>query len=288
MARPLRIEYAGAVYHLSSKAEAGAVVFSDDEDRRALLGVIAQAMQRFDAQVLAYHLGSHHYELVLYTRQANLSRLMRHLNGVYTQGFNRRHGGHGHLFQGRFKAVLVDREKRLLDVCRYVELAAVREGLAKSSLAWPWSSHAAHCGNEPAPDWLDVDGLLGFVQGRPIAGAAERKRAAQRYEKLVASEPGLDIWPHLRHQVFLGDAEFAAAQRQLLQTQGRQSTRAASALRARGWRDWLRDCGSREEALYRAHTDGGLSMTGLAQELALSVSRVSRLIAAYERAQRSH
>lgn len=278
MARPQRIEYPGAVYHLSAKAEGQAVVFHDDDDRRALLAVIAQAMQRFDAQVLAYHLGAAHYELVLYTRQANLSRLMRHVNGVYTQGHNRRHGSQGHLFQGRFKAVLVDRERLLLDVCRYVELGALRDGLARLVERWPWSSYAAHVGAQEAPAWLEVDGLLGFVLGRPLQGAADRRRAAQRYEKLLQSEPGLNIWQHLRQQVFLGDASFATAQRAMLAPRARPSQ-----ARPRSWQDWLKDSRSREEALYRAHTEGGLSMTGLAHELQLSVSRVSRLIAGHER-----
>ncbi len=116
----MRIELAGAVYHVSARSEAGEPVFTDDADRASLLAVLGQAMQRFDAQVLAYCLMPDHYHLVLFTRQANLSRLMRHLNGVYTQGYNRRHGTSGHLFQGRFKAVLVDRDALLLDACRYV------------------------------------------------------------------------------------------------------------------------------------------------------------------------
>ncbi len=286
MARPLRIEFAGAVYHLSSKAEAGAVVFHDDADRRALLAVIAQAMERFDAQVLAYCLEPDSYELLLFTRQANLSRLMRHINGVYTQSCNRRHGTVGHLFQGRFKAVLVDREHLLLDACRYVELGGVRRGLVSAPAQWPWSSYAAHVGLTEAPDWLDVQGLHTYVMGRPLQGAADRRKAAQRYEKLVAEAGALDLWQHLRQQIYLGDAAFVARLKaQLNGASGgmRKPVKGASALKARPWRDWLREAASREEALYRAHTEGGLSMTGLAKELGLSVSRVSRLIAVHER-----
>ncbi|MBB2485128.1 transposase [Mitsuaria sp. WAJ17] len=294
MARPLRIEFAGAVYHLSSKAEAGAVVFHDDADRRALLAVIAQAMERFDAQVLAYCLEPDSYELLLFTRQANLSRLMRHINGVYTQGSNRRHGTVGHLFQGRFKAVLVDRQKLLLDACRYVELGGVRRGLAASPAQWPWSSYAAHAGLVEAPEWLDVQGLHAYVMGRPLQGAADRRKAAQRYEKLVAEASGLDLWQHLRQQIYLGDAGFVEGLKGQLKggagtarKAGRSGASGAS-LKARPWRDWLHEAGSREEALYRAHTEGGLSMTGLAKELGLSVSRVSRLIAGHERQRHQH
>ncbi|WP_269630289.1 transposase [Pelomonas sp. BJYL3] len=291
MARPLRIEFAGAVYHLSSKAEAGAVVFHDDADRRALLAVIAQAMERFDAQVLAYCLEPDSYELLLFTRQANLSRLMRHINGVYTQGSNRRHGTVGHLFQGRFKAVLVDREQLLLDACRYVELGGVRRGVAASPAQWPWSSYAAHIGQVEAPEWLDVQGLHAYVMGRPLQGAADRRKAAQRYEKLVAEASGLDLWKHLRQQIYLGDAAFVDRLKGQLKGVGataRKSARGGVSLKSRPWRDWLHEAGSREEALYRAHTEGGLSMTGLAKELGLSVSRVSRLIAGHERQRHQH
>jgi putative transposase len=91
MARPLRIEFPGAVYHVTSRGDRREPIFVDDEDRQALLGVVAQALSRFDAEALSYCLMGNHYHFVLHTRQANLSLLMRHINGVYTQSFNRRH-----------------------------------------------------------------------------------------------------------------------------------------------------------------------------------------------------
>lgn len=114
MARPLRVEFPGAVYHVTSRGDRREAIYRDDADRTTQLEIIGQAMDRFDAQVLAYCLMGNHYHLVLHTRQANLSRLMRHVNGVYTQAYNRRHGLVGHLFQGRFKAILVDRDAYLL------------------------------------------------------------------------------------------------------------------------------------------------------------------------------
>lgn len=274
MARPLRIEFPGAVYHVATRGDAS--VFADDEDRQGMLALIQQAAERFDAQVLAYGLGREHYELLLFTRQANLSRLMRHLNGVYTQAHNRRHGQIGHVFQGRFKAVLVDREHLLLDACRYVDLIGRRSGLAPSPAAWRWSSLQAHAGLVPAPSWLEVEGLWTNVLGRMPQNAADRRKAQQRYQAIVESEPDLDIWGQLRQQIFLGDAAF-------VQRTVRQSERPARSPRPRRWGDWLKSSGSREEALYRAHTEGGQSMTELARELGLSVSRVSRLIAGHER-----
>jgi len=285
MARPPRIEFPGAVYHVSSHCLPGVRAFADDDDRAAFVQLLAQTMQRFDAQVLAYCLARQDFQLLLFTRQANLSRLMRHLNGVYTQHHNRRHGSGGALFQGRFKAILVDREALLLDVCRHVELTPQRE-LGVAQLAdWPWSSYRAHAGLDEAPAWLDVEGLHGFVLGRPARGAADQRRAGERYAKLLASEPDLDLWTgRLRQQIFLGDAAFVA--RTLAAAGATRTGTARPAKRGRkasgSWNDWLQDSSSREQALYRAHTEGGLSMTVLAATLGLSVSRISRLIAGYE------
>ncbi|MEH0167984.1 transposase [Roseateles microcysteis] len=283
MARPTRIEFAGAVYHVCSRSEAGEAVFVDDIDRQALLTVLGQAMQRFDAQVLAFCLMPDQFNLLLFTRQANLSRLMRHINGVYTQGYNRRHGTSGHLFQGRFKAVLVDREALLLDACRYVELNPQRVGLVRSAADWPWSSCRAHLGLAEPPAWLDVDGLHSHLLERPALSSADHRRAAERYARLLAADPNLDLWQgHLRQQIFLGDAKFAERM-QAMTRQRRRGAELPRSGRQRSFAQWLGDCGSREQALYRAHTEGGISMTALAGELGLSVSRISRLIKGVER-----
>ncbi len=281
MARPARLEIAGAVYLISAHCprESRRLAFADEADRAEMLVLLAQALHRFDAQALAYALLPHHYDLLLFTRRANLSALMRHVNGVYTLHRQRRDGFSGSLFQGRFHAVLVDRERYLLDACRYVDLGPVREGVARGGAAgWAGSSFRALAGLEPAPAWLDVDGLHRFLLGKPAVTAADHRRAGDLYARQVASEPKLDLWPgRLREQIFLGDADFA------------QRMRAAAATPRRaarvGWPEWLRRAdGLREQALWLAHTEGGVAMTALAGELGLSVSRVSRLISAAERA----
>jgi len=286
MARPPRIEFPGAVYHVSSRCEPGTLAFADDQDRAALIELMAQSMQRFDAQLLAYSLLGDQYEILVFTRRANLSRLMRHLGGVYTQHHNRRHGSQGALFQGRFKAVLVDRERHLLDACRYVDLAAGRLGLSKSPAQWPWSSSPAHTGLVATPAWLESDGLWRYVLGRELQGAVDRRRAMARYAQLLAEEPGFDLWAgRLRQQIFLGDEAFArAALAQAAQAQrAAKPARAGKAQRAPSMQSWLLESESREQALYRAHTEGGLAMSAMARALDLSVSRVSRIVAAYER-----
>ncbi|HEV6967550.1 transposase [Roseateles sp.] len=280
MARPARLEIAGAVYLIGAHCpfDSRRLAFADEADRAEMRAVLAQALHRFDAQALAYALLPDHYHLLLFTRRANLSQLMRHVNGVYTQHQQQRRAFSGPLFQGRFRAVLVDRERHLLDACRYIDLNPVRLGLVRSAADWPGSSFRALAGLEAAPEWLDVDGLHGHLLGRPPQTAAQRRQAGERYARLVAAEPGLQLWPgRLREQIFLGDADFA---RRMRATAG-----APRRVARTGWAEWLKRAGGiREQALWLAHTQGGVAMTALAAQLGLSVSRVSRLIAAAERA----
>jgi putative transposase len=285
MARPPRIEFPGAVYHVSAWSDAGHLVFEKDADRAAFLALLAQAMLRFDAQVLAYCLLPDHYHLLLYTRQGNLSRLMRHLGGVYTQYHHRLSRSDGPLFHGRFKAILVDREAHLLDVCRYVELNPLRLGLAAAPELWPWSSFREHAGLDVAPLWLDAVGLWSYVIGREARSAADQRRAAERYAKWVAKEPGFQLWPgRLRQQIFLGDEAFVQAMLARAKAAAPLGHQRPSKAAKPGF-DWpacLRTSASREQALYRAHTEAGQTMGSLAVHLGLSVSRVSRLIAGHE------
>jgi putative transposase len=280
MARPLRIEFPGAVYHVTSRGDRREPIYADDDDRHQHLAVIEQAMSRFDAQVLAYCLMGNHYHLVLHTRQANLSRLMRHVNGVYTQGFNRRHGLAGHLFQGRFKAVLVDRNAYLLALCRYVERNPVAAGLVASAAEWPWSSCRAHVGHAVTPTWLDSDGLHGYLLGREVSSAADRQRASARYAALVEEAAGASIWATgLRQQVFLGDEAFVARMQAMAEparTRSKEVPRAQRAL-PRSLRDCLGQMPDRALGMRAAYM-GGMTMTEIASQLGLSVSRVSRLI----------
>ncbi len=150
-----------------------------------------------------------YYHLVLHTRQANLSLLLRHLNGVYTLSYNRRHGKVGHLFQGRFNAILVDRDAYLIQLCPYVELNPVRAAMVDTLEAWPWSSYAAHTGRAPVPPWLHTVGLHGYLLERPAVTAADHRQAARRYAQVVANAQGLELWEDgLRQQIHLGDADF--------------------------------------------------------------------------------
>lgn len=293
MSRPLRIEFPGAVYHVTSRGDRREAIFADDKDRVRFLGVLALALERFEAQVLAYCLMGNHYHLVVRTAQANLSRLMRHVNGVYTQDFNRRHEQVGHLFQGRFKAIVVDSDAYLLRLCAYVELNPVRARLVTRAEDWPWSSCRVHLGLADAPPWLDLHGVARFLlqTGSAPATAVGWNDVASRYARLVDAgqdHPAADtLWQDgLRQQIYLGDADFVLRMQSRAASSASQAPAIPRSQRARplGLAHWLQVMPSREAALRAAHVESGISMSALARELSLTVGRVSQLIKRAEQA----
>ncbi len=141
MFRPLRIEFPGALYHLTARGDGREDIYVDDEDRKRFLALVGGVCERFNWVGYAYCLMSNHYHLVMETPDGNLSSDMRHLNGVYTQRFNTRHGRVGHVFQGRYKAILAERDSYLLELCRYVVLNPVRAEMVRHASQWRWSSY---------------------------------------------------------------------------------------------------------------------------------------------------
>ena len=128
MTRPLRLEFPGALYHVTARGNARQGIYLDDQDRHLFLSVLSEVVGRFAWICHAYCLMDNHYHLLIETPQANLSLGMRQLNGVYTQRLNRRHARAGHVFQGRFKAILVERDAYLLKLARYIVLNPLRAG----------------------------------------------------------------------------------------------------------------------------------------------------------------
>lgn len=177
MARPLRVEFPGGLYHVTARGNGQLAIFVDDADRERFLAGLASVVARYHALCHAYCLMGNHYHLLLETREANLSRAMRQLNGVYSQRFNRRHGRSDHVLEGRF----LDKEAYLRAVCRYIVLNPVRAGLVAHPGQWPWSSYAATAGEQPVPAFLSVDWVL-TLGDTPVRAAAER-----RYRQFVAA-----------------------------------------------------------------------------------------------------
>ena len=202
MARPLRIEFDGALYHVTARGDRQEAIYEDDQDRRAYLEILGGVVKQFHWICYAYCLMGNHYHLVIETLEGNLSKGMRQLNGVYTQLSNRRHRRVGHLFQGRYKAILVERDAYWLAVSRYVVLNPVRAGMVKKPGSWQWSSYNATVGAQSPPDWLKVDRLLAQF-GR------KRGVTRRRYKSFVEEGIGREsLWSELKHQIFLGDERF--------------------------------------------------------------------------------
>ncbi|MDH5536850.1 MAG: transposase, partial [Betaproteobacteria bacterium] len=154
MARPLRLEFAGAMYHVTARGNERQRIYLDDEDRRIYRDLLGKEVEQQGWVCYAYCLMDNHYHLLIETPEPNLVTGMRRLNGVYTQAFNRRHRRVGHLFQGRYKAIVVDKDAYLRELCRYIVLNPVRAKAVKTAQRWPWSSYRATSGEEPPPSWL--------------------------------------------------------------------------------------------------------------------------------------
>ncbi|OGP96037.1 MAG: addiction module toxin RelE [Deltaproteobacteria bacterium RBG_16_47_11] len=202
MARPLRIEYAGAVYHVTSRGNAGNPIFDDDKDRIMLLNILGKVNDRYHWLCHAYCLMVNHYHFVLETPDGNLSKGMRQLNGIYTMRFNKRHQRAGHVFQGRYRAILIQKESHFLEVCRYVLLNPVRANMIKTPEGWRWSSYRGTVRKERPHPCLTVDWILG--QFRTRKREAERKFKEFVYDG-IGGEP---IWKEVKNQSLLGGPDF--------------------------------------------------------------------------------
>jgi REP element-mobilizing transposase RayT len=202
MSRPIRIEFPDALYHVTARGDRREAIFEDDQDRQTFLLTLEQIVTQFNWRCYAWCLMDNHYHLLIQTPDGNLSKGMRQLNGVTTQTSNRRHRRVGHLFQGRFKAILVDHDAYLLELSRYIVLNPVRAGMVKAPADWPWSSYRACAGLAPVAPWLAVDGILSQF-------AKRRSLAQQRYTQFVSEGIKADSpWLNLKGQVFLGDDQF--------------------------------------------------------------------------------
>jgi len=180
VARPLRITYPGAFYHVTARGNERKAVFRSTRDREKFLEYLATASQRYDAVVHAYCLMDNHYHLLLQTPAANLPQIMRHINGAYTTYFNVKRTRCGHLFQGRYKAILVDIDEYAKELSRYLHLNPVRAKLVPAPADYPWSSYRDYIGQRKAPDWLFRELILGYFGGN-------LSKAQKRYHDFVST-----------------------------------------------------------------------------------------------------
>ena len=274
MARPLRIEFAGALYHLTSRGDRREDIYLDDADRVMFLEVLAEVCDRFRWVCHAYCLMSNHYHLLIETRDSTLAKSMRQLNGVFTQRSNRRHHRVGHVFQGRYKAILVQKEAYLLELARYVVLNPVRAGMVRSARDWPWSSYRATAGWPEVPSWLTIEWLLS-------AFGARRKAAMEAYRRFVSEGKGASSpWDELKRQVYLGDEAFV--DRMLASLDGDAPLAEVPSTQHRPppkpLAHYAKVNRDRDTAIVAAYRSGGYSMKAIGDHFGLHYSMVSRVI----------
>ncbi len=186
MARPLRIQYPGAWYHVMNRGASHQKIFLNDDDKKSFLNLLGEASQMWSIQVHAFCLLDNHYHLLIHTPRDNLSRSMRHVNGIYTQRYNRKYGKDGPIFRGRFKAILIDADSYLLDVVRYIDLNPVKAKIVKTPGKYAWGSHHYYLKKRPSINWLLRDEVLGRFANR-------FNQSIKRYKEFVKEGIPSDI-----------------------------------------------------------------------------------------------
>lgn len=273
MTRPLRIEFAGAFYHVTSRGDRKAAIFRDDRDRATWISTLELVCNRYNFAVHGFCQMTNHYHLIVETVEGNLAQGMRQLNGLYSQYFNRRHNVVGHLFQGRYKAILVQRESYLLELTRYVVLNPLRGGIVKSLDSWPWSSHPYVAGAAPVPAWLNASSILEQF-------GSERNAAMQAYRSFILAGIGkASPLKEIQHQLILGDKAFTAKSQRgalpaALLAVAKTQRRAVSL----SLEDYRTQYPNRNEAMAHAYRSTAYTMEQIAAHFGVSSKTVSRAI----------
>lgn len=201
MGRAWRIEYEGALYHVMSRGNEGKDIFFDDDDRHMFLDVVEQGAERFEIEVFAYVLMGNHYHLLIRTNRANLSKAMQWLGVTYTRRLNDKHLRNGHLFQGRFKSIIVQNDAYLMQLSCYIHRNPLRAGIVKRLASYRWSSYRAYAYGKHPPRWLSTEFILSQISD-PDRHKAYREKV-QRY----AGEESR-LWEDFRHGMILGSRGF--------------------------------------------------------------------------------
>ena len=274
MTRPLRLEYPGALYHVTARGNRHASIYWDDDDRRAWLGILGLACDRFNFSVHAYCQMTNHYHLLVETVDGGLGRGMRHLNGVYSQDINRRHVLSGHLFQGRYHAVLVQKDSHLLELARYIILNPVRAGIVERPEDWAWSSYHATAGNMRHGEWFDSMWLVAQF-GACAASAAESYRRFVR-DGIGAKNPFMKV----KHRLLLGDDEFVAGRRASAEAASgtRHASRAQRRTAALTLAGYEARYSSRDTAMAEAYKSTAFTMAEIGAYFGVSSKTVGRAV----------
>ena len=274
MARPLRIEFSGALYHITSRGDGQDDIYLSDNDRMVFLSILSVVRNKFKWVCHAYCLMTNHYHLLIETPQGNLCKGMQFLNGVYTQRFNRLHSRVGHVFQGRYKAILVEKETYLLELSRYIVLNPVRAKMVSVASEWIWSSYLATTGQISTPFWLSTDWILSIFSESPL-------EARKKYQQFVEETWGSDSpWEELKNQIYLGSENFVneiqnkiSPTAKLTEIPKPQHMPAVHSLE-----EYEIKYPSRNQCIKYAYDSGGFSMKEIGDYFELHYSRISRII----------
>ena len=201
MARAWRIEFESALYHVLSRGNGRKDIFYNDQDRYLFLKTLGEMSERFEVDVFAYALMGNHYHLLIKTNRANLSKCMQWLGVTYTRRFNLRHSRSGHLFQGRFKSIIVQNDSYLLGLSCYIHRNPLRAGVVNRLADYSWSSYRAYAYGRKSPDWLTPNLILSQFKG-PDKNKAYREKV-QNYAKEEK-----ELWEDLRHGMIIGSKKF--------------------------------------------------------------------------------
>jgi putative transposase len=274
MTRPLRIEFAGALYHVTARGDNKADIYLDDDDRVRFLDILKTVCSRFNWVIHSYCLMDNHYHLLVETPESNLSLGMRQLNGVYTQWINRTHDRVGHVFQGRYKSIIVQKESYLLELARYIVLNPVRARMVRTARNWPWSSYRATIGEANSQGGLNTHWIL--------AGFAKRKSIAkERFKVFVAEGKNQPSpWEELTNQVFLGSEQFVTKVRKHISDDKDLSEIPSSQKRplAKPMSYYRNKFVNRDDAIVAAFESGGYNMKQVGDYFGLHYSRISRIV----------
>lgn len=276
MSRPLRIELDNAYYHVTARGDRRCTIFRTDSDRLTWLSLLAETCERFDFAVHAYCQMGNHYHLVLQTRQGQLSRGMRYLNGNYSQYFNRQHALVGHVLQGRYHAILCQGGDYLMELSRYTVLNPVRARLVAHPAHWMWSSYGALMGTVDAPAWLERDAVLAQF-------GSNRESALLAFEAFILEGIGQENpFRAVRNQMFFGSDEFCelAAQRKIpgdLLEIKRCQRRAI----VRPLASYFAEYPNAHEAMAQAYLSRAYTMLEIAEFHKVSIRTVCRAVKAY-------
>ncbi len=278
MARPLRIEFPGALYHITSRGNTQNKIYLNDADRHEFLHLVDQTVRRFDWYCHAYCLMDNHYHLLIETGTASLSKGMKFLNGTYTQWFNRAHRRVGHVFQGRYKAILVEKESYLLELARYIVLNPVRARMVRSAKDWPWSSYRATAGQVAPHAGLTTDWFL-CVLGKT------RRNAQEAYRTFVAegrNQPS--PWEKLKNQIYLGSDRFVDDMQCKLDPEQslRDIPRKQKQSPPRPLVEYQKNGVDRKTAMAKAYLSGHYTLEEVGAHFGCSYATVSRAVKAYE------